>query len=137
MTNTPHEPVTNLALTALLSRILGSRRTARLRRVMRHTGLPPEVPLDLAIELLDIASRKLAPEPLRRNGRQSRRGAVAPCQSRGAQQSPLKSRPGALGHTPPITAPVIAHTTSWAVPWCSCKRAHGPRAPAQRLAQES
>src|ERR1700694_4137116 len=66
MTNTPHEPVTNLALTAGLSRILGARRTARLRRVMRHTGLPPEVLLDLAIEILDIASRKLAPEPLRR-----------------------------------------------------------------------
>ena len=66
MTNTPHEPVTNLALTTVLSRILGARRTARLRRVMRHTGLPPEVLLDLAIELLDIASRKLAPEPLRR-----------------------------------------------------------------------
>src|SRR6266852_1142651 len=66
MTNTKHGPVTNLAFTAVLSRILGARRTARLRRVMRHTGLPPEVLLDLAIELLDIASRKLAPEPLRR-----------------------------------------------------------------------
>src|ERR1700726_3456713 len=66
MANTKQEPVTNLALTAALSRILGARRTTRLRRVMRHTGLPPEVLLDLAIELLDIARRKLAPEPLRR-----------------------------------------------------------------------
>ena len=54
------------ALTAELSSMLGARRTARLRRVMRQTGLPPEVLLDLAIELLDIASRKLSPEPIRR-----------------------------------------------------------------------
>src|SRR5437764_12331276 len=54
------------ALTGELSRLLGARRTARLRRVMRQTGLPPEVLLDLAIELLDIASRKLSPEPIRR-----------------------------------------------------------------------
>jgi hypothetical protein len=66
MTNIKHEPDTKLALTDVLSRILGARRTARLSRVMRRTGLPPEVLLDLAIELLDIASRKLAPEPLRR-----------------------------------------------------------------------
>jgi len=33
---------------------------------MRHTGLPPEVLLDLAIELLDIASRKLSPSPIQR-----------------------------------------------------------------------
>jgi hypothetical protein len=33
---------------------------------MRHTGLPPEVLLDLAIELLDIASRRLSPAPIRR-----------------------------------------------------------------------
>jgi hypothetical protein len=33
---------------------------------MRHTGLPPELLLDLAIELLDIASLKLSPEPIRR-----------------------------------------------------------------------
>jgi hypothetical protein len=34
--------------------------------MMRQTGLPPEVLLDLAMELLDIASRKLSPEPIRR-----------------------------------------------------------------------
>lgn len=33
---------------------------------MRHSGLPPEVLLDLALELLDIASRKLSPPPIRR-----------------------------------------------------------------------
>ena len=54
------------ALTAELSRLLGARRTARLRRVMRQSGLPPEVLLDLAIELLDIASRRLSPAPLQR-----------------------------------------------------------------------
>ena len=32
-----------------------------LRRIMRQRGLPPEVLLDLALEMLDIASRKLAP----------------------------------------------------------------------------
>ena len=53
-------------MTLELSRILGARRTTRLRRIMRHTGLPPEVLLDLAIELVDIASHKLAPEPIRR-----------------------------------------------------------------------
>jgi hypothetical protein len=49
-----------------LTQFLGTRRAARLRRVMRQTGLPPEVLLDLAIELLDIASRKLAPPPIKR-----------------------------------------------------------------------
>ena len=37
-----------------------------LRRIMRQSGLPMEVVLDLALELLDIASRKLAPTPLNR-----------------------------------------------------------------------
>jgi hypothetical protein len=53
-------------LTTELSKLLGSRRTARLRRVMRETGLPPEILLDVAIELLDIASRGLSPSPIRR-----------------------------------------------------------------------
>src|SRR3954470_3506877 len=56
--------------TAVLSRklcaALGARRSARLRGVMRQTGLPPETLLDLAIELVDIASRKLSPPPIRR-----------------------------------------------------------------------
>ena len=33
---------------------------------MRDTGLPPEVVLDLALELVDIAAKKLAPPPTRR-----------------------------------------------------------------------
>lgn len=37
-----------------------------LRRIMRQTGLPPEVLLDLALEMLDIASRKLSPSPIQR-----------------------------------------------------------------------
>ena len=49
-----------------LARGLGARRTARLRGLMRDTGLPPEALLDLALELLDIASRKLSPPPLKR-----------------------------------------------------------------------
>jgi hypothetical protein len=66
MARTQTPLVTDPSFTVELSRILGARRTARLRRVMRHTGLPPEALLDLAIELLDLASRKLAPEPVRR-----------------------------------------------------------------------
>src|SRR5216117_1883583 len=54
------------ALSSDLGRALGVRRSTRLRAVMRHTGLPPEVLLDLAFELLDIASRKLAPPPIKR-----------------------------------------------------------------------
>jgi len=49
-----------------LARALGARRNARLRAIMRHSGLPPEPLLDLAIELLDLASRKLSPPPIRR-----------------------------------------------------------------------
>jgi len=56
----------NRQLTTTLSRVLGVRRSARLRAVMRLTGLPPEILLDLAIELLHIASRKLSPPPIRR-----------------------------------------------------------------------
>ena len=37
-----------------------------LRRIMKQSGLPPEVLLDLALEILDIASRKLSPSPLQR-----------------------------------------------------------------------
>jgi hypothetical protein len=33
---------------------------------MRQTGLPPEVLIDLGLEMLDIASRKLSPSPLQR-----------------------------------------------------------------------
>lgn len=33
---------------------------------MRQTSLPPEALLDLAIEMLDLASRKLSPPPIQR-----------------------------------------------------------------------
>src|SRR6266498_1507577 len=49
-----------------LATCLGVRRTMTLRRIMRQTGLPPEVLLDLALELLDIASRRLSPSPIKR-----------------------------------------------------------------------
>jgi hypothetical protein len=48
------------------SSFLGVRRTARLRRVMRQTGLPASEILDLALELLDIASQRIAPSPIHR-----------------------------------------------------------------------
>jgi hypothetical protein len=66
LTRSQTESETRAAITSELARLLGARRTARLRRLMRQTGLPPEILLDLAIELLDIASRKLAPEPIHR-----------------------------------------------------------------------
>ena len=37
-----------------------------LRRVMKQSGLPPEALLDLALEMLDAASRKLSPPPIKR-----------------------------------------------------------------------
>ena len=37
-----------------------------LRRILKQTGLPAEVVIDLALELLDIASRKLSPSPIKR-----------------------------------------------------------------------
>jgi hypothetical protein len=54
------------ALAANLSRGLGVRRTRRLRAVMRQTGLPAEALLDLSLELVDMASRKLSPTPIKR-----------------------------------------------------------------------
>ena len=55
-----------MQLSAELSACLGVRRSNTLRRIMRQTGLPPEVLIDLALEILDIASRKLSPSPIRR-----------------------------------------------------------------------
>ena len=46
--------------------MLGVRRSMRLRRIMRQTNLPPEILIDLALEILDIASRKLSPNPIQR-----------------------------------------------------------------------
>jgi hypothetical protein len=54
------------AVTEDFGRVLGATRGARLRRLVKTTGLPPEALLDLALELLDLASRKLSPPPLRR-----------------------------------------------------------------------
>src|SRR5688572_19656325 len=49
-----------------LANCLGVRRTMTLRRILKQSGLPVEAVLDLALEMLDIASRKLAPSPLNR-----------------------------------------------------------------------
>jgi hypothetical protein len=49
-----------------LAKALGVRRANRLKSVVKYTGLPAEVLMDLAIELLDIASRKLSPAPMTR-----------------------------------------------------------------------
>ncbi|PYR03501.1 MAG: hypothetical protein DMG00_26090 [Acidobacteria bacterium] len=46
--------------------MLGTRRSQRLRALMRDTRLPPEVILDLALEIVDIAAKKLAPSPIKR-----------------------------------------------------------------------
>ena len=54
-----------------LANYLGVRRTMTLRRIMRQSGLPMEVVLDLALELLDIASRKLAPTGKAKNSASS------------------------------------------------------------------
>ena len=53
-------------VTADLGRLLGATRTGRLRRLVKITGLPPESVLDLALELVDVASRKLTVPPLTR-----------------------------------------------------------------------
>lgn len=49
-----------------LARGLGARRTTRLKAVIRNSGLPAEPLLDLAFELLDIASTRLSPPPVKR-----------------------------------------------------------------------
>jgi hypothetical protein len=49
-----------------LATCLGVRRSMTLKRIMRQSGLPPEVLIDLALEILDIASRKLSPSPISR-----------------------------------------------------------------------
>lgn len=53
-------------LTSEWTKILGARRAALLRRLVRKTGLPPEVLVDLALEILDLASRRLAPSAVSR-----------------------------------------------------------------------
>ncbi len=66
MSSKKNEPLTDRILTAELQHVLGARRAARLRRIMRQTALPPEALLDLALEILDLASRKLSPSPIKR-----------------------------------------------------------------------
>ena len=56
----------NMHIPSELATCLGVRRTLTLKRIMRQSGLPVEVVLDLALEIMDIASRKLAPSPLNR-----------------------------------------------------------------------
>jgi hypothetical protein len=55
-----------LELATELARALGTRRSQRLQALMRDTRLPPEVILDLALEIVDIAAKKLAPPPIKR-----------------------------------------------------------------------
>ena len=62
---TKHSPE-NMHIPSELATNLGVRRTLTLKRIMRQSGLPVEVVLDLALEILDIASRKLAPSPINR-----------------------------------------------------------------------
>lgn len=66
MSTRKSRPSTTVQLPAEFERLLGVRRTMTLRRIMRQSGLPPEVLLDLALEMLDLASRKLSPSPIQR-----------------------------------------------------------------------
>ena len=59
-----HKPAQ--AIAPDLAKALGVRRANRLKSIVKYTGLPAEVLMDLAIELLDIASRKLSPTPIHR-----------------------------------------------------------------------
>ena len=65
-TQTAKSEPPHLELGSDLARALGTRRSQRLQALMRDTRLPPEVILDLALELVDIAARKLAPPPIMR-----------------------------------------------------------------------
>ena len=63
---TKTHPSKSAEIPSELAAFLGVRRTTTLRRIMRHSGLPLEVVLDLALEILDVASRRLAPSPIQR-----------------------------------------------------------------------
>ena len=56
----------SMRITSELAACLGVRRTMTLKRIVRQSSLPPEVLLDLALEILDLASRKLSPSPIQR-----------------------------------------------------------------------
>jgi hypothetical protein len=62
MPSANHDP----SIPSDLARALGTRRKAFLQSVMRQTGLPADALLDLALEILDIASRRLAPPPVKK-----------------------------------------------------------------------
>jgi hypothetical protein len=49
-----------------LARALGVTRSARLQRLVRATGLAPEALLNLALDMLELASSGLAIEPEKR-----------------------------------------------------------------------
>lgn len=66
MASTKSRLTTETGLTVELARVLGARRTKQLRRVIKLTGLPAEVVLDLAIDLVDVASRKIASSSVER-----------------------------------------------------------------------
>ena len=66
MSTTKAKPPAAGDISAELAKCLGVRRTMTLRRIMKQSALPVEVVLDLALEMLDIASRKLSPSPIKR-----------------------------------------------------------------------
>ena len=66
MSTAKKTPLDPAEIPSALANHLGVRRTMTLRRIMRQSGLPPEVLIDLALEMLDIASRKLSPSPIKR-----------------------------------------------------------------------
>lgn len=66
MSTTKNDSVASGNISSELAEVLGVRRTQTLRRIMRQSGLPPEALLDLALEILDISSRKLSPSPINR-----------------------------------------------------------------------
>ena len=66
MSNLKSGSTTSAGIPAELAKALGVRRTMTLRRIMKESGLPPEALIDLALEMLDIASRKLSPPPIKR-----------------------------------------------------------------------
>ena len=67
MTPSAKEDPTTGRIDKELGKALGTRRSARLRSLVRTTGLPVEALLDLALEMLEIASRKLALSPIKRS----------------------------------------------------------------------
>src|SRR5690349_9778276 len=66
MARTKSQAANDPGVTVELERVLGARRAKQLRRVVKQTGLPAEVVLDLALDLVDIASRKIASSSVER-----------------------------------------------------------------------